>query len=184
MPDSPPAPESSHDGPAPEPRGSGSGAVPRRDRIFGAVVSVVLLAAVSWPALRQPPRDGFPLSTYPMFSRGRKSPRARIRHVVAIDAEGRGVVVPPRLVANEEVMQAVMTVKRAIRQGRAAQFCAEVAARVRMRVAADGGLEGILPVRLEVRTDVHDAVAYFEGQTKPTESRVHATCPVKGDRDA
>lgn len=143
-------------------------------RWWGVCVSLVMLGAAVYPALRDPPKDGFPLSTYPMFSHGRKSPRARIRHVVAIDAQGKEVMVPPKMVANDEVMQAVMTVARAVKQKRAPQLCGRVAAQIHER----GELDGIVPVRVEVRTDVYDAVAYFEGDTRPRRSKVHATCEV------
>jgi hypothetical protein len=41
------------------------------ERFFAISVGLAFLLAVASPAFRETPRDSFPLSTYPMFSRGR-----------------------------------------------------------------------------------------------------------------
>lgn len=145
----------------------------RGGRAWALSFSVVLLGAVLSPLARDPPRDDFPLSNYPMFSRRKDTGDVAVGHVVAIDGEGRGRPVPPRLVGSEEVMQAHETIRHAIRRGRADVLCEAVAERV-----AEAGPSWADAVRIEVRTDRFDALAYFDGDRKPRSGRVHARCRV------
>jgi hypothetical protein len=117
------------------------------------IFSVLVVAATLSPALREPPRDSFPLSTYPMFSSVPK--RAWLDVIVGFDAAGDEHRIPPRLVANIEVMQAAETIRHAVRQRRAPQLCAEVAA----RVSADPDFDHV--VRLEVQRRKFDPLTYF-----------------------
>lgn len=141
-------------------------------RLAVAAFSVGLLLAVLWPILRDPPQDGFPLSNYPMFSQDRRSATAEVPHVVGLSSTGRHRPVPPSLLGTEEVMQAHQTVRVAIRRGHARELCQRTAERVRAD-PEHADLE-----RLEVRTDVYDAIAYFAGDTKPRGTRIHARCSV------
>lgn len=125
------------------------------------IFSVLVIAATLSPALREPPRDSFPLSTYPMFSSVPK--RAWLDVVVGFDAAGNEHRIPPQLVANVEVMQAAETIRLAVRQRRAPQLCAEVAA----RVAIDPDLDDV--VRLEVQRRKFDPLTYF---TSPPSERL------------
>jgi hypothetical protein len=147
-------------------------ALGRGQRLWAATFSAGLLLAVLWPIMRDPPRDGFPLSNYPMFSHGRRSAESEIVHVVGWSREGRHRPVPPELLGTEEVMQAHQTVRVAIGRGHARELCQRTADRVR----ADPGHADL--ERLEVRTDVYDAIAYFTGDTKPRATRIHARCPI------
>jgi hypothetical protein len=117
------------------------------------IFSVLVVAATLSPALREPPRDSFPLSTYPMFSSVPK--RAWLDVIVGFDTAGTEHRIPPQLVANIEVMQAAETIRRAVRHRRAPQLCAEVAA----RVAADPDFDHV--VRLEVQRRKFDPLTYF-----------------------
>ncbi|MCH9684306.1 MAG: hypothetical protein K0V04_22925 [Deltaproteobacteria bacterium] len=141
-------------------------------RVFAAVFSVGLLVAMFVPILRDPPRDGFPLSNYPMFSEGKKKARAEIGHVVGFSREGRHRPLSPDILGTEEVMQAHQTVRVAIRKGATAALCRDTADRV-AESSDHGDLE-----RLEVRTDVYDAIEYFAGDKSPRSTRVHASCSV------
>ncbi|MCA9650101.1 MAG: hypothetical protein H6712_18370 [Myxococcales bacterium] len=142
-------------------------------RLWIAALSGALLLAIVWPMLREPREDDFPLSTYPMFSYGRERARAEIVHVVGFSREGRHRPVPPELLGTEEVMQAHQTVRVAIRRGHADELCQRAAQRVR----AEPGFEDL--EQLEVRTDFYESIAYFDGDTKPRATRVHARCPVE-----
>jgi hypothetical protein len=147
----------------------------RGQRAAIAAWSVGLLLAVLWPILRDPPRDGFPLSNYPMFSADRRSADAEIGHVVGFSREGRHRPVPPALLGTDEIMQAHQTVRVAIRRSYAGDLCRRAAERVRAD-PAHADLE-----RLEVRTDRYDALAYFAGDTKPRATQLHARCPVHAE---
>lgn len=135
-----------------------------------ALLAAVGLLVVS-PALRPDRPDGFPLSSYPMFS----TDRGRIAHLataVGIDAAGAEHRLGPHAVGGgDEVMLAASAVRRAVAAGaaEAERFCAEVAGRV-------DGDDGV--VEVEVRTEVRDVVADPGAEGPPLDVRRHARCPV------
>src|SRR5437764_11822509 len=101
-------------------------------RYAGIVAIVAVGVLVLSPALRASPRDGFPLSNYPMFATdvGRQ---ARIDTAVGLRADGSTATLSPRLVtATDEVILAASTVTNALAGGpaSAAALCAEIAGRV------------------------------------------------------
>lgn len=139
------------------------------------MLSAVLLSAVAWPAFRDPARDGFPLSTYPMFSQR----RGRVHEVVsarAVAADGGAVLVPPALIANAETMQAIRTLSRALRAGdrEANALCSAIAERL-----ARAGETWRRAVRVELITERVDAIDYLAGHARAEPLRVHARCPVR-----
>ena len=144
----------------------------RWTRPWGAAVTLIAIAAVAYPVRRDPVRrDDFPLSTYPMFAIRRKDARVVLDYVIATGPGERRVHVPPELVAGPEVMQAMMTVNRAVNRGHAATLCAEVAA----RLATRAGYAAYDTV--QVISGDHRAVEYLTRGTLGRE-RVRATCAV------
>ena len=138
------------------------------------LLSLVVMGAVLAPLARDASRDGFPLSTYPMFAESRRDTKARIRHVVAHSREGRHRPVPHELVDTEEVMQAHQTIDAAIKGGDATALA--LCERAAVRVAEADGFADI--DELEVRSDHYDVLTYFEGERRPYRTRVHARCRV------
>lgn len=130
---------------------------------------------VAGPAFRDPPRDDFPLSNYPMFSE-RKDPRVSIQQVVARTEAGTETVLPPEFVANEEVMQAAATLRRAMAAGSEAlgALCLEIAARV--AASSDADLREAREVLIFSRR-VH-AVRYFSGDRRPEHEELLSRCEV------
>jgi hypothetical protein len=127
-----------------------------------AIASVAVLA----PAVRD--RDGFPLSTYPMFSydRGRV---ADIDTAVGIDRDGRTRRLSPELIAGgSEVIHAAATVSKSISRGDSLELCGEIAARARERDFAS----------IEVVTERYDVIDWFDGDEQPINVTVHAHCEV------
>ena len=142
-----------------------------RAKAYGLSVAVVVLLLS--PAFRDPPRDSFPLSDYPMFSHGRPDSRLTLTHALGITDTGEVQALSPRISSgNAEVLQSMVTIGRSIHEGRAAAFCREVAE----RVAADDGHSAIVEVRLA--TSDYDCVRYFEHSREPLARAVHATCGV------
>jgi len=146
--------------------------MPRYAGVAAAVAVVAVALVVLSPALRASPRDGFPLSNYPMFSTdvGRA---ARIDTAVGRRADGSVERLSPRLVTGtDEVILAASTVTNAVAGGpaTAAALCGEIAARVAASRA------DVIEVRLA--TETYDAVDYFNGHRTPSSVEVHATCPV------
>lgn len=120
------------------------------------------------PALRPTPRDGFPLSTYPMFAadRGRE---AAVVTAVGVDRDDAVERLDPETIADsDEVMLAAATVRRAVAAGTDARLCVEIAERL-----SGGGVRAV-----EIRTETYDAVAYFDGDTEPLTATVHERCEV------
>lgn len=139
-------------------------------------LAAVMLGSLLAPLLRVPPRDSFPLSTYPMFSYAHQGQTLSLELAVAVLADGSRVAVPPRLIGTEEVMLARKLVRHAVARNQATSFCQSIAAR--LRAAPDPRL-GVVKA-IEVRTERFDVFDYF---LKPASERahdgtVHASCPV------
>ncbi|MEO1228633.1 MAG: hypothetical protein AAFZ18_06995 [Myxococcota bacterium] len=122
-------------------------------------------------------QDGFPLSTYPMFS-SRRPEVATLARAVGATSTGEPVPLSPSLVSgSSEPMQAVSTVNRTIRAGKPAseRLCQDIAKRV-----ADAKPEA-REIRIEL-VDVH-VEGWFAGERAPRRTRRIATCPVPGSSD-
>ena len=138
---------------------------------FAAVLALATLA----PLLRDAGQDSFPFSTYPMFAR-------TIDKRWLLFAEGVGKREPvrlgPELVANDEPMQAMHTLKLAARQGGPAleRLCARIAE----RVAASGSLGSVTRVRV-VRA-LFDPIVYFEVLAAPEQLEILQECRVPRHR--
>ena len=134
-----------------------------------AALLTSLAAVVLWPALQPHASDGFPLSTYPMFAADTGSVVAIVT-VVGIAADGATHRLDPHAIGGgDEVMLAAEAARYAVRDGSAAEYCAEVAARV----------DDDTTVAVEVRTEVRDAVADVDASEPADEVRVHARCEVR-----
>jgi hypothetical protein len=137
-----------------------------------ALFSLVIVGLTLAPMIRD--RDSFPLSNYPMFSSQRARPWIAV--VVGIDDQGSQRPIPPRLVANAEVMQAAQTIANAVARKQAKPLCERVAARI-----ADEP-EWRTTIVVEVQSRQFDPRTYFtqpEGRT-PLKVRKRARCKVPG----
>jgi hypothetical protein len=135
------------------------------------LVSGLAVALVLWPLVRPDQRDSFPLSTYSMFSFPQDEVTELPSAVAVVDGEP--VRLSPELIGGtEEVIVAFHTVRRAIRAGpdSVATFCADVADRVRAA--------GLGATAVQVVTERHDSVAWFDGDREALEVTVHGECPV------
>ena len=63
-------------------------------RIYGVVLSALLICWSVWPAIQRPSMDSFPFSNYPMFARKKGHPV--VHSVVATTSSGERIRVPPR----------------------------------------------------------------------------------------
>jgi hypothetical protein len=126
-----------------------------------AVAAAAVLAPAAWPHAS----DGFPLSTYPMFTQERG--RVIGLDTVVLERGGRRERLSPALVGGtDEVVLASATVQRAIGAGPAAveRLCREVAARLDRRGT------------VEVVTEVYDTIELLQRGAGPIEREVHGTC--------
>jgi hypothetical protein len=139
------------------------------------VTSVVLVAAVLSPLARDPRRDGFPLSTYPMFAAPRDT-RMTLSFAYGVTAAGDRRLLEPAVVGTREVLQAAMTIAQAV--GRGAADAAELCRHIATAVADDPQRADVVEVR--VVTGDEDAVAYLaDGSFGP--ERLRARCAVERD---
>ena len=129
----------------------------------------MVVLAVLAPLVGSPERDGYPLSTYPMFARD-GGDTARIDTVVGRGVDEERHRLSPELIAgSDEPVLAAETVRFAVRDGTTTALCAEVAARL-----DDAGSE---LVAVEVVTEAHDLDR--PGDTRGLlEVVVHERCPV------
>lgn len=134
---------------------------------------VLVALVVAWPALRRPPTDGFPLSTYPMFASDRGAESVVATAVGRTADDERVRLTPEVLAGTDEPMLAISTARRAVAADDAHTWCAEVAARAR------GSSHGGAPlVAIEVVVETHDAVAHFVDDAPPLDVEVRATCSI------
>ena len=150
------------------------------ERAQAWVISIAVLGAVLWPLGWQSGRDSFPLSSYPMFARGRRSAELRAIYAVATDGRGERRYVPPELVANREVLQARAVLDRAARAGKqgAAILCGEIADRI---AAGAGDAPFASSVEVQILRSKHDAGVYFDTGALGSE-KVLARCSVERGR--
>lgn len=127
-------------------------------------MTVGVALAVLAPAFLPGGADGFPISTYPMFTNDRGQ-IVDLDTVVLVDGSRRRLS-PEVIGGTDEIVLASATVSRAIREGPAAleRLCREVAAR------ADR------PGTVEVVTERHDTVALLQDGAPPLRTTVHERC--------
>lgn len=138
-------------------------------------VTCALAAVVASPVVRWRGWDDYPISSYPMFSRGDLGNEVTLSHVVLERVDGTRMPASPDAIGTPEPMVAKRIVEGAIARGEARGLCERVAGRVR----------GSGDVRVvEVVTSVFDVRAYFEtrsgsGSGSGEKAReVHARCEV------
>jgi hypothetical protein len=134
-----------------------------------AVTTVVLSAAIVSPVAREPRWDSFPISSFPMFSRGNLGSVVALGHAVLVTEDGARRPAVPTLVGTPEPMVAKNLVEGAIARGAAFELCARIAARA-VGEAPDAR-------SVEIVTSVFDTRRYFE-DPRPVSREVHASCEV------
>jgi len=93
----------------------------RTDKIIFYAASAALLGAVITPVRqnwRPVPRDGFPLSYYPMFS-ARRRRTGTVTHLVGVDADGRSRVLHYRHAGTGGLNQVRRQIRRSVTEDRA-----------------------------------------------------------------
>ncbi len=142
--------------------------------------TLVATALVMAPVVAPRGWDDFPLSTYPMFSRGDLGSVADLDHVVVRFSDGTSAPAPPSTFGTPEVMVAMKVISGAIARGEAEALC-ERAAEAKETATATGKSGG-RALFVEVVTSRFDARRYFvaEAMRAPLERKVHARCAVPG----
>jgi hypothetical protein len=144
-------------------------AVPVAVRSLLAVAAVIATAS---PLLRSAREDSYPFSTYPMFARVLDKPELTV--AVGVTALQQVQRLPPEMVANDEPMQAMRTLRQGGHGNRRAlkALCASIAARVGRTPA----FSQVVSVRI-VRARF-DPLSYFESTPAPEQAQLLMQCPV------
>ena len=140
--------------------------------IFGAA----LVLASAAPLLRNAEHDSYPFSTYPMFARTLRTPQ--LTFAEGVKRGGGALRLPPELIANDEPMQAMRTLKLTANQGAEAlgRLCASIAE----RAGHEPRFDEVRRVRISRAR--FDPLRYFEAGASPAESEVLAECRVRRKR--
>lgn len=150
-------------------------------RLLPWAAAAVLVGAMAAPALVDPPTDGFPLSTYPMFAVDRGATTTVVTAVGRTGDGGRTRLSPHLLAGTDEPILAVRTARAAVERGDAALWCDEIAQRVATAspaAPATLGERSDAIVGIEVVSERHDARASIATGQGPIDSTIHATCLV------
>lgn len=133
-------------------------------RRFRLLLLGVAAAVALSPLTRDPRDDTYPLSTYPMFATDRGAVHS-IPTVVEVLGDGATVRLSPESIAGtDEPVLTAITVRSAVRDGRAGALCDEVVARL-----------GI-GRRARVQTERHDVIALIADDAPPLAVEIHAEC--------
>lgn len=141
-------------------------------RVIALIFGLGLVAATAAPAFRSPEHDSYPFSSYPMFARPRGKP---VLYTAEGLTSGSGTTaLPPALVANGEVMQALQTLRRAAEGGPRSlrRLCERIAARVAETP------EHSAVRKVQIVRERFDPIAYFEHGPEPEEREVLRRCNV------
>jgi hypothetical protein len=148
-----------------------------RGKGFAGALSLAMVGAVLWPVLenwKEEPKDGFPLSYYPMFSLKRPK-KADFTYLVGLDADGGRHLLPHRYAGTGGLNQVRRQINRLAREGKAEGLCQRVAER--LAGEKDGPFASMVTV--QVVTGRYRLAQYFDGKKEPTRERVHASRPVE-----
>lgn len=137
---------------------------------------MAVVAATASPLFVAAHRDSYPLSTYPMFAR--KLDKPRLTFAEGVIKGGPAVRLPPALIANDEPMQALKTLRTAGNTGgrMLAQLCRSIAT----RVAAAPDYREVRRVRIARAR--FDPLTYFEAGPVAEEREHLASCRVRRTR--
>ena len=138
-----------------------------------ALVTVVLAGAIVSPLAYERGWDSFPISSYPMFSRGNLGTVNELAHALLVTADGVRTPAKPALVGSPEPMIAMSIVRAHVDRGTSAELCAAVAARARDRSDV---------VAVEIARSVFDSRTYFSDGPRaraPIERTIVARCEVR-----
>ena len=131
------------------------------------LVSAAALVAMLLPPLRNPPRDSFPLSTYPMYAHDRAD-TAIFRTAVGVTRSGAIERLSLDLIADtDDPLVAQGLLRDAVGRGDGQALCNEIAERV---ASADDRGDLVLVEVVEVNLDLDSG--------EELDRRVHGRCEV------
>lgn len=148
--------------------------IPNRSaaRCISALVVLVVLSPVL-ENCRDRPRDGFPLSYYPMFSEKRRS-NMRVTYLIGLDAAGNRHKVPYVFAGSGGLNQVRKQIAAKVRRGEAAELCGKVA----HKLAQDESQPYADLIEISIVAGKYSLDGYFTGERAPLDEVVYASCPI------
>ena len=143
---------------------------------LAATFSILMIGAVLSPVVqnwRQNPKDGFPLSYYPMFT-NKRGESVAISYVVGLDTQGNRSLIRYNYAGTGGLNQVRRQIKRMVRKGRAEELCAPIAARV-----AKSKKRYVEVVTIQIVTGEYRFADYFTGNKVPLSETIRASCAVE-----
>ncbi|WP_043847730.1 hypothetical protein [Crystallibacter crystallopoietes] len=151
-------------------------------KLAALAASAALITAVIMPVRQhfsEQPRDGFPLSCYPMFSAKRKQ-HGRVTHLIGYDAEGTRRILHYSYLGAGGMNQVRRQVRRLAMAGRGEELAVKAA-----DALADRNRKAeAAVVRVEVVTGRYNYEQFFAGNRAPKSEIVHGSAVVLRDPDA
>ncbi|MDQ3167331.1 MAG: hypothetical protein M3P94_01635 [Chloroflexota bacterium] len=147
-----------------------------RAKLFRGGISMLVIGAILWPLRenwRSQPRDGFPLSYYPMFT-ARRGRRVAVTYIRGVDAAGGEHLLPYLCVGNGGLNQVRRQINRRIREGQASEVCR--CAAIWLASPAGGSVPPV--VRVELVTGRFRLADYYAGRLTPIDCQVVASLPI------
>lgn len=148
----------------------------RAGKVLAVLFSLLLLGATLWPVVenwRPEPRDDFPLSYYPMFSKPRGE-TAQVTYVLGIDERGREQIIHYRFVGSGGFNQNRKQLRKSVACGRGDQLCTSIA----RKVARRGGEQLADVDTVAIVTGTFDVDEFFRGYRQPMSLQLEAICKV------
>ncbi|MEL7371494.1 MAG: hypothetical protein AAFN74_21405 [Myxococcota bacterium] len=140
------------------------------------IASTVTLAACLAPIaqnIAKHPKDDFPLSYYPMFTKPRGA-TTKIQHAVAVLPSGETVDIPSKFAGPGGMNTQRRQMRKAVRKGRADQLAQKIAAQFgRTRRA-----RRIAATRVDIVESTYDIRRYLDGHLDPVRRTVVATADI------
>ncbi len=145
-------------------------------KIWGALVSVLVLGGTATPFGASLDDDSFPFSTFPMFSTPRIDDRMALTRAVGIDATGARHALHPRYIGTEEVVAAGEILAQTAARGVEASMalCHGIAE----RVAQSNDAELRTVTSIWIATFEYRSLAFLAEHATPTLLSLHAHCEV------
>lgn len=160
-----------------------------QEKGLAGLFNALLVGAVLWPVLenwRGRPKDGFPLSYYPMFSL-KRADATTVRYLVGLDARGERRLLSHTCAGTGGLNQVRRQINALVRTGEADALCKLVAADVATR--SEERFPDIVTVQVVVgRYRLADFFAAKRGsvwermEASRVRETVEASCPVEKNR--
>jgi len=142
---------------------------------FAIVIAVISPITENWSAN---PKDSFPLSYYPMFTK-KRSETTSVTYLRGLTEDGERVIIPYKLVGKGGFNQTRKQIRKSVKMGYSSYMCRKVASKIaKMKNKPFNDL-----VRIQIIEGKYNLNDYFTGVSKkPVFEKVYESCQIKRDK--